>query len=251
MDGYLSPVGGYIESGALVARLAREAAQQGILIRTGTDAREILSEGERVLGIATESERLFADVVLVAQGALSPSLVPWLVDLITPVGQPVFLFAPVDASKYQQPHFWPWAIDIKKTGFYGFPATSDGLVKVANHGPGQPIFSDTPRVVAPHYEALFRSFLSEVLPDLASANVARTRLCLYADTPDGDFLIDQHPDYENLFVATGDSGHGFKFAPVLGPLIADVMQRKFNARSRRFAKRSFAKKGHEASRFGG
>lgn len=251
VDGYLSPVGGYIESGALVSRLAREAAQQGISIRTETTCREVVVEGGRALGVATESERLFADVVLVAQGALSPSLLPWLADIITPVGQPVFLFAPSDVQNYQSPLFWPWAIDIKKTGFYGFPATPEGLVKVANHGPGQAITGDGPRVVAPHYEALFRGFLASVLPSLATAKVARTRLCLYADTPDGDFLIDQHPSYENLFVATGDSGHGFKFAPVLGPLIADVMQGKSSARTRRFAKRPFAHRGHEASRWEG
>ena len=58
---------------------------------------------------------------------------------------------------------------------------------------------------------------------VADAPIAETRLCLYTDTTDGDFLIDRHPDVEGLVVATGGSGHGFKFAPVIGELVAETV----------------------------
>jgi glycine/D-amino acid oxidase-like deaminating enzyme len=80
----------------------------------------------------------------------------------------------------------------------------------------------------------FREFLRENLPDLASAPVRGTRLCLYCDTFDGDFWIDHDPARPGLVVAAGDSGHGFKFAPILGGLIADIVERTPNAWGPRF-----------------
>lgn len=76
-----------------------------------------------------------------------------------------------------------------------------------------------------------RSFLRAIIPptsalsDIAERPFAFTRICHYADTPDGDYLIDYHPTYKNsLFIATGGSGHGFKFLPVIGDAIVDSMQ---------------------------
>ena len=65
-----------------------------------------------------------------------------------------------------------------------------------------------------------------------------TRLCLYCDTWDGDFWIDRHPQRPGLVVATGGSGHGFKFTPALGPIIADVVEGKPNRFAARFAWRA-------------
>ncbi|KAK0617129.1 putative fructosyl amino acid protein [Immersiella caudata] len=61
------------------------------------------------------------------------------------------------------------------------------------------------------------------LPGLADRAFTKTRICWYSDTPTGDFLITYHPQYNGLFIATGDSGHGFKFMPVLGEKIADCI----------------------------
>ena len=76
-----------------------------------------------------------------------------------------------------------------------------------------------------------------------------SRLCLYADTCDGDFLIDRDPARPNLIVAGGGSGHGFKFAPLLGELIADVVEG--TEALPRFAWRGLARKRSEAARFVG
>ena len=62
------------------------------------------------------------------------------------------------------------------------------------------------------------------LPALADAPIVHRRMCLYCDTFDGDFWIDHDPERPGLVVAAGDSGHGFKFAPILGALIADVVE---------------------------
>lgn len=70
-----------------------------------------------------------------------------------------------------------------------------------------------------------RRALAEIvpLPGLAERRFMRTRLCWYSDTPTADFLIDYHPTWLGLFVATGDSGHAFKFLPVIGEKIVDCI----------------------------
>jgi glycine/D-amino acid oxidase-like deaminating enzyme len=81
---------------------------------------------------------------------------------------------------------------------------------------------------------MFRDFLGKALPDVLDAPVISNRLCMYCDTWDGDFWIDHDPDRPGLIVATGGSGHGFKFAPMLGPIIADVVEGEQNPFANRF-----------------
>ncbi|KLJ11613.1 hypothetical protein EMPG_13201 [Blastomyces silverae] len=73
-----------------------------------------------------------------------------------------------------------------------------------------------------------RAALREMLPAFADRPFEKTRVCWYSDTPKGDFIIDHHPHYTGLFVATGCSGHGFKFLPVLGEKIVDAVQGRLN-----------------------
>ncbi len=152
------------------------------------------------------------------------------------------------AADWQAPKFPVWAADISNTGWYGFPALADGTLKIGRHGPGRRVHPDDPRTVLPSELAPFREFVRESLPALSGAPIAATRLCLYCDTFDGDFWIDRDPDRAGLVVAAGDSGHGFKFAPVLGPLIADVVERRPNAWAPRFAWRARVADGKEAAR---
>ena len=79
-----------------------------------------------------------------------------------------------------------------------------------------------------------RAFLRESLPSLATAPVVHTRVCVYCDTFDGDFWIADHPDRPGVTVASGGNGHGFKFAPVLGDMIADVVEGESNPWAQRF-----------------
>jgi glycine/D-amino acid oxidase-like deaminating enzyme len=174
----------------------------------------------------------------VAAGAWTPVLLPHLAALLEPVGQPVFHFQPADAALFSWPRMVTWTGDVKATGWYGFAASSQGVVKIANHGAGVAVDPRNPRQVPEGAEQRFRAFLRDALPALADAPLADQRLCLYCDTPDGDFLIDRDPARPGLVVATGGSGHAFKFAPVLGGIIADVVEDKENACAQRFAWRT-------------
>jgi glycine/D-amino acid oxidase-like deaminating enzyme len=84
------------------------------------------------------------------------------------------------------------------------------------------------RCVTQEEENRLRNFLAPRLPALADAPIVYTRLCMYCDTHDGDFWIASDPERAGLVIAAGDNGHGFKFAPVLGELIADAAEGKAN-----------------------
>ncbi|OCK88292.1 sarcosine oxidase [Cenococcum geophilum 1.58] len=77
--------------------------------------------------------------------------------------------------------------------------------------------------VPPEGQAACRAFLAALHPSLATRPWSHTRICWYADTPRGDFLIDHHPKYAGLFVATGGSGHAFKFLPVIGAKVVECI----------------------------
>jgi sarcosine oxidase len=241
VDGYFNPQGGFAESGRVVAALVARARDLGVDVRESARVERVHELEAAVDGVVLgDGTTVRADVVLVAAGAWTPVLLPHLAALLKPVGQPVFHFQPADTALFSSPRMVTWTADVKTTGWYGFAANSQGVVKIANHGTGVPVDPRAPRQVPVGAEQRFRAFLRDALPALADAPLAGQRLCLYCDTPDGNFLIDRDPERPGLVVATGDSGHAFKFAPVLGGIIADVVEGKDNAYAQRFAWRDVA-----------
>jgi glycine/D-amino acid oxidase-like deaminating enzyme len=248
-DGYFNPRAGWVESGRVVAKLALEARAAGVRLRERVGCDRLLEEGGRIMGIQSiDGGQLRADAVLLAMGAWTPSFLPDLGDVMWATAQPVVHFRVDNPAAWQAPHFPVWAADIGRSGWYGFPAKADGTLKIANHGPGRRVQADDPRTVLSTEKAKFRTFVGEHLPALASAPIVATRLCLYCDTFDGDFWIAADPTRAGLIVAAGDSGHAFKFAPVLGRVIADAVEAKPNPWSHRFRWRTRGSDAHEAAR---
>lgn len=213
VDGYFNPVGGWAESGAVIAKLVAEARMVGVTVRANRAVERITDTGV---------DDLTADLVVVCAGAWVTQLLPELASSIEPNGQPIFHLRPTDRSLFEAARFPVFGADISRTGYYGFPITGDGIVKIANHGTGVPGINEGDLAVGPDQEAALRMLLRTLLPSLADAPIVHRRVCVYADTIDGHFWIAPHPERPNLVVATGGSGHAFKFAPVLGGLIADI-----------------------------
>jgi glycine/D-amino acid oxidase-like deaminating enzyme len=250
-DGYFNPEAGFVESGIALGRMTDDARAAGVVVRTGDPAARLDEEGSVVRGVVTAGgERVSADLTLVAAGAWTPALLPQLRDVMWPVAQPVFHLMPADPSAWRHPRFSVWAADIAATGWYGFPANENGIVKIANHGPGRRVDPDAPRMIARDDEDRLRDFLRESLPGLGGAKLVAAKTCLYCDSFDGDFWIGRDPDRPRLAIAAGDSGHGFKFAPVLGEIVADAIERTPNRFAARFAPRAPAGRKTEDARFG-
>jgi glycine/D-amino acid oxidase-like deaminating enzyme len=248
-DGYLNRRAGWVESGAVVAQMAAEARAAGVVIVEHTGVTQVLSSSGRVTGVQTrEASAHAADVVLIAAGAWTPALLPHLSHVMWSIGQPVVHIDAGPDARWRAPAFPVWAADIARTGWYGFPALASGALKIGHHGSGQPVDPRGPREMPAGHGPRVRAFLRDNLPALAPAPIGAARLCLYCDTFDGDFWIDHDPDRPGLVVAAGDSGHGFKFAPILGPLIADVVERRPNPWASRFRWRARREDRREAAR---
>jgi glycine/D-amino acid oxidase-like deaminating enzyme len=250
-DGYVSARGGWAESAAVVSRLAELCVEAGVrIVRTGFAS--LLEEGSRVGGVrTTDGEELRSGHVVVCAGAWTPTLLPWLADVLQATAQPVLHFHAQDADAYRGAGFIPFAADIASSGWYGFPALADGRVKVVHHGRGTPVDPDAPGRVTDEHVARARRFLAESIPGLADAPLVDRRICMYCDSFDGDLWIDHDPEREGLVVAAGGSGHAFKFAPLLGPLIADVLEGKPSRWAERFRWRGSGEARTEEARFGG
>jgi glycine/D-amino acid oxidase-like deaminating enzyme len=133
-DGYFNPRGGWGEAGETVSFLAREARAAGIEICTGFLAESVLQEEGRAVGLRSSGgSEVRADAVVVAAGVWTTRLIPELADMMDPVAQTLVYLRPTLPDRFKPPHFPPWGADISRTGWYGFPANSEGVVKLANH----------------------------------------------------------------------------------------------------------------------
>ncbi|PYL84241.1 MAG: sarcosine oxidase [Verrucomicrobia bacterium] len=254
-DGFLDLEAGYAESGRVVATLIRRAKSLGVEFHQTTKFRDLDETGGRVKGILLENgEKIAADTVVMAVGAWTPYALPFTRNFFRASGQPVFHLKPEKPDLFTPERFPIFGADISTTGYYGFPLNRDGVVKIANHGCGREMSPDSPeRAVTKEEENKMRQFLSDSFPGLADAPIVFTRICLYCDTHDGNFWIAPDPERPELIIAAGDCGHGFKFAPVLGEIIADAVEGKSNPLLEKFRWRPEVKAGEtkEAARFRG
>jgi glycine/D-amino acid oxidase-like deaminating enzyme len=249
---FLDRQAGYAESGRVVATLVARAKSIGVQLRENAQFAALNEQSGRINGIVLKDGQLIAaDKVVFATGAWTPYLLPFTASFFHATGHPVFHLKPANPELFAPERFPFFGADISTTGYYGFPL-NQGVVKIANHGPGREMSPDSPeRVVSAEEENDLRQFLKSSIPTLADALIVYTRVCMYCDTHDGDFWIAADPERAGLIIATGDSGHGFKFAPVIGEIIADAVEEKENRWLKKFRWRPEVKAGEtkEAARF--
>lgn len=256
VDGFYHAQGGYAESERIVAALLELAQKEGVQLFAGQAARGLELVNGRVQGVHTHSGDAFsAGEVIVAAGAWTPLLVSELAPAMRATGHPVFHLQTAEPASFTPPHFVVFTADIANSGWYGFPLhPRERVIKIANHGVGQRLHpAQDARIVTQADVDNLRRFLHAALPALAEAPIVYTRRCLYCDTRDEHLWIARHPTLAGLTVAAGGSGHGFKFAPVLGGLTADAVEGKPNPWLAKFRWRdlSAATGGQEAARYHG
>ncbi|KAJ5235641.1 uncharacterized protein N7469_004809 [Penicillium citrinum] len=189
--------------------------------------------------VLDDGTTLRADLVVLATGAWSSRLVD-LRGKAVATGQAIAYIKISDAEQRELENL-PTILNFA-TGIFIIPPR-DNLLKIARHAygyrnpitvpvPGATGSKETMSVSLPETggpvplegQEAFREALKQLLPRFVERPFADTRICWYTDTPDGDFIVSYHPAYEGLFLATGGSGHGYKFFPVLGDKIVDAME---------------------------
>ena len=187
--------------------------------------------------IVTENGRhISAGSYVFACGPWLPKIFPEvLAERIQPTRQEVFYFAaPSGNESFTSPALPTW-IDFKDEA-YGLPDLAGHGVKVAIDRHGPPFDPDKgDRVVTEEGLAEVRRYLAGRLPDLKDAPVIEARVCQYENTSNGDFLIDRHPQFENIWLVGGGSGHGFKHGPVLGEYVVARIERTSKGIEPRFS----------------
>lgn len=221
MDILFDPLGGY---------LCVENCVDGHLLgaRTaGADLRhleEVLSwrrDGDGVCVTTVKGEHRASALVICAG--------PWTSGLLTELHLP--LAAHRVAMAWFQPetdihdvdHGAPvFGMETDEGFFYGFPCIGRDGVKVALHQPGSLLNDpdEVDRTVSEDDVKGIQDFASRHLVDL-QLDPWTGKTCIYTMTPDEHFIVDRHPHHENVFIAAGFSGHGFKFTPVIGAIMAD------------------------------
>lgn len=210
------PEGGVLDPDRAMAAMQRVAAASGADIRHRTPA--LIVEGNMV---RTEDEEFTAPVVVVAAGA-------WLAPLL---GAQVRL-PPLEVTQTQYfvfeqaaPRDWPVFLHHSDPVMYALPAGAErpGAVKVAVHRQGTVTTADTrDGVVSDVARDLVRQFVVRALPGL-DPEVKAEQTCLYTSTASEDFILDRHGP---VVIASACSGHGAKFAPLTGEMIADLAEGK-------------------------
>ncbi|KAF8608241.1 FAD dependent oxidoreductase [Ceratobasidium sp. AG-I] len=287
---YLNQDGGWVgATTAMNALLRRIRAYEGhgvnILPGRRITGLELDSEG-RAIGVkvvvdqGTSEEVMAADVIVLAAGAWSSSLFPGdtfgLSKLMKATGQSVATvqLTPEELERYK---ICPTLYDTS-TGLYTMPPTASGLLKwglhyagaVSRHeisvprtglskdntSPLEPTAKigvdggGVPSAVPKRMLGSLRDAMRRLYPDIADRDFASSRMCWYADTIDEDWIIDYHPSHPRLLLATGGSGHAFKFLPVLGRVIADRLENKLDDESRELFSFTRPRSGEHVERSG-
>jgi sarcosine oxidase len=217
------PDGGFIEASTALAANLAVAKEHGAAVRVGEKviAVEPVGAGVRVV---TDRGALAADAAIVAAGPWLSGLLPELHLPLTVTRQVVGWFEPQQPEQFAADHFPAFMFESEYGHHYGFPAYGDQGIKFAKHHHlGEAVHADSyRRTVSAQDEAAIRTPLAQYLP-AANGPLRAAETCLYTMTPDNTFVIDRVPGFPQIVVASPCCGHGFKFSPVGGEILADLV----------------------------
>jgi sarcosine oxidase len=222
----VQPDGGFIDAKLAIDTNIRIATAAGAQVRTAEKVLAIEPKGDGVR-IQTEHGAIEADGAIVAAG-------PWMTSLMPDLGLPLRItrqvvgwFEPDDAAQFAADHFPVFLIESRHGIHYGFPNYPGMGVKVSKHHHlDETVEVDTcQRAVTAQDEAAIRAPLAQYLPG-ANGRLLAAETCLYTMTPDDTFIVDCMPGFPQIVIASPCCGHGFKFSPVIGEIVADLVMRE-------------------------
>src|SRR5271163_3756825 len=216
------------DSGVLVARRAVQAVvEQAQIIGVDFRAGQALPPegGGHLDAVKTSSgETISAGTFVFACGPWLPKLFPdILANRMFITRQEIFFFGIPAGNSQFLPQALPTWLYLRDE-FYGMPDLESRGFKVADDHHGPIVDPDTqPRMASVQAIAAARAFITKRFPEPKNAPLGESRVCQYENTSNGDFIIDRHPDCENVWLVGGGSGHGFKHGPSLGEYVAALV----------------------------
>ena len=225
--GLFEPDGGYVRPEQGIVEHAWQASSAGAKILTNTPAQAWKANPQGV-EVKTAEGTLYAKQLIISAGAWMNTVLNDLGIELTVTRQVQAWFEPeTNPEKFSPENFPCWFIETDPPyGHYGFPILpgQKGL-KIAEHKPGIPIPIDKiGKALEPPTQSEFdalRDVLAQYIPNSAGA-LLKSCTCLYTNTPDQHFILGKHPEHNRVTIAGGFSGHGYKFASVIGEILADL-----------------------------
>lgn len=225
--GIFEPECGYLDARVSCAAVVEAFASAGGRFRQlAVEAGGLEDSGLRSLTLS-DGSHLKADTYVFACGPWLGGLFPKTVgSLVRATKQDVFFFGtPPGDTRFHDPNTPVWA-DHGGRFRYGIPGSDRRGFKIADDTRG-PDFDPTngERVLSPETLKDIREYVAFRFPALKNAPLIETRVCQYEQTPDSHFIVDRHPANENMWLLGGGSGHGFKHAPAVGEMMAELILR--------------------------
>jgi sarcosine oxidase len=228
MVGVWEPRAGVLRPEAGVSAQLEQARRHGATLRFNEPVSHWQAKGGEI-GVFTErgdrSARYRARQLIISAGAWVASLLPGMRLPFRVERQVQHWFEPAGDADAFSPQRCPvhlWQFDGGRF-FYGLPDQGAGVKMAFHHGGETTTASEVRREVAPAEVSEMRAAVRRFAP-AADGRLLASTVCLYTNTPDEHFWIDRHPAEPRVLVASPCSGHGFKFAPVVGELLADWVQ---------------------------
>ena len=220
-EGGYSDRAGFLEVEPALKGMAALARRGGVQISEHTPVTK-WSVNTAGCTVETAKGTFLADRLIVTGGSWSSQLLYSLGLPLTVVRKVVFWLDVEDPALFHPDKFPVFAADTGVSEIYGFPIYGLPGMKVANHLGGQPAAPDSVDRSVDASEAREILNCTSILLPAVSDRIVASMVCLYTRTPDEHFIIDRHPEHSRVTIAAGFSGHGFKFATVVGEHLADL-----------------------------
>jgi monomeric sarcosine oxidase len=216
--GFFDPHGGVLLASKALTVLRSLAEKHGVKIRKGHALRIVLGDRPSVETADGETVRFHKLVVTI--GPWSNSLLNSKLASMVPTRQQIIYFKPRTSLDQFRPGSCPVFFTDKH---YGLPAAGIDGVKVSPKELNDPVDPESAnRSVDTEQISACREVCRRFVPDLADGESVHTKVCLYDMTENSDFVLDKDPDHPEVVYGYGFSGHGFKFAPLIGALLAEL-----------------------------
>jgi sarcosine oxidase len=217
------PDGGVLEPEKAIRLHVAAARAMGAVLRTNTRVTRVEPSGDHVRVALASGEAVDAGAAIIAAGPWIGELAPDMTAHLTLTRQAQIWFDPVRPDLATPGRMPVFLLDTGEDVVYGVPALGGSGVKAGSHRSGGAVANaDAPRAeVSPAETRAIDRALRRHVPG-AAGPVSRTSACVYTRTVDEHFVVGPHPRWPRIVLASPCSGHGFKFASVLGEILADL-----------------------------
>ena len=223
---------GYLMCEDIIHTFQKIGQEDGGQIAMSSDVEGFKKEGDLWSILIRGKQNVQAKKIVITTGAFYPSFMDSLNQRIPHLSKnlrvervPLFWFPVKDKSKWSQAT--SFALELPQGFLYGFPSIDGETIKLAFHKPAGVLQHprDKSNEISNHEMEEIEYVASQYIQDI-HPKILRSKVCLYTMSSDEHFIVDKWPDCQNIFFATGFSGHGFKFSPAIARVLTDWVQEK-------------------------